>query len=250
MKSSEGTREELPFELVALRRAVNYQRWVADAATPYLGARILEVGAGLGNLSRWLPLRERLLLSEREPELLRLLRIEVQERFEGDPRVSVVQANLDSEIPAAITAAALDTIVSFNVIEHVEDDVGVLARLAAVLEKSTSTGPRRIVSFVPAHSWAYGTIDAAYGHVRRYSAASFAALAARSCPGWKLETRYFNAFGLPGWIILGRLLRRRSVSVRAIEWFERLCPLIRGIDDALHRMHLPLGQSLIAVLTR
>src|SRR5258706_9687926 len=116
----------LPFELTALRSAVNYQRWVADAAAPHLGARILEVGAGLGTLSRWLPLRERLVLSEREPELLRLLRAEVRERFGADPRVSVVQADLGSELPAAIATEDLDTIVSFNVLEHVEDDVGVL----------------------------------------------------------------------------------------------------------------------------
>lgn len=241
--------EPLPFELTALRSAVNYQRWVADAATPHLGARILEVGAGLGNLSRWLPLRERLVLSELEPELLRLLRAEARERFGADPRVTVVQADLGSELPAAITAEDLDTIVSFNVLEHVEDDVGVLARLAALLQASRCAGPRRIVSFVPAHQWAYGTIDAAYGHVRRYTAASFAALAAKSCPDWRLETRYFNAFGLPGWVLLGRILRRQSVSVAAIRAFERLCPWIRGIDDALHRLRLPFGQSLIAVLT-
>jgi SAM-dependent methyltransferase len=239
----------LPFELTALRSAVNYQRWVADAAAPHLGARILEVGAGLGNLSRWLPLHERLVLSEREPELLRLLRAEVRERFGADPRVAVVQADLGGELPAAIAAEDLDTIVSFNVLEHVEDDVGVLARLAALLLRSRCPGPRRIVSFVPAHPWAYGSVDAAYGHVRRYTAASFAALAAKSCPGWQLETRYFNAFGLPGWVLLGRLLRRQSVSAGAIRWFERLCPWIRGADDALHRVGLPFGQSLVAVLT-
>jgi hypothetical protein len=126
----------------------------------------------------------------------------------------------------------------------------VLARLAVVLQASRCQGPRRIVSFVPAHPWAYGTVDAAYGHVRRYTAGSFAELAAKSCPHWRLETRYFNAFGLPGWVLLGRLLRRRSVSVAAIRSFERLCPWIRGIDDLLHRLRFPFGQSLIAVLTQ
>src|SRR3954465_6963573 len=136
MLKSRAVNEPLPFELTALRSAVNYQRWVAAAAAPHLGKRILEVGAGLGNLSRWLPLRERLLLSEREPELLRLLHAEVHERFGADPRVATVQADLARELPAAITDAGLDTIVSFNVLEHVEDDAGVLARLAGVLEAS------------------------------------------------------------------------------------------------------------------
>jgi hypothetical protein len=50
-------------------------------------------------------------------------------------------------------------------------------------------------------------------------------------------------------VLLGRVLRRRSVSVGAIRWFERLCPWIRDVDDLLHSLRLPLGQSLIAVLT-
>ena len=241
--------EPLPFELEALRGAVNYQRWVADTVAPHLGSRILEVGAGLGSLSRWLPLRDRLVLSEFDPALLPLLRADVHQRFGADPRVTVVEADLGREMPATIAAEDLDTVVSFNVLEHVEDDAGALDRLAAVLRRSPSPGEHRIVTFVPAHPWAYGSVDAAYGHVRRYTAASFAALATKSCPDWRLQTRYFNAFGLPGWVLLGRVLRRRSVSVGAIRWFERLCPWIRDVDDLLHSLRLPLGQSLIAVLT-
>jgi len=239
----------LPFELAALRGAVNYQRWVSDAVAPYLGARILEVGAGVGSLSRWLPLREKLLLSEREPELLRLLAAEVAERFGADPRVAVVEADLSGELPATVHAADLDTIVSFNVIEHVKDDAGALEKLASALRRSSGPRPRRLVSFVPAHLWAYGSIDAAYGHERRYSAESFAALATKSCPDFQLETRYFNAVGLPGWVLFGKLLRRSAISARAIRAFELICPWIRGVDDALHRLGLPFGQSLIAVLT-
>jgi SAM-dependent methyltransferase len=241
--------EPLPFELAALRSAVNYQRWVADAVAPHLGARILEVGAGVGSMSRWLPLREQLVLSEREPELLRLLEAEVRVRFGDDPRVAVVRADLGSELPARIAAANLDTVVSFNVLEHVEDDSAALTRLAALLRAGSRPVPRRIVSFVPAHPWAYGSIDRIYGHVRRYTAASFAALAARSCPGCRVETRYFNAFGLAGWLLVGRVLRRRSISAGAIRWFERLCPWIRDVDDVLHALRLPFGQSLIAVVT-
>jgi hypothetical protein len=239
----------LPFELAALRGAVNYQSWVAESVAPHLGARILEVGAGVGSMSRWLPLRERLVLSEYEPELLEQLAVEMRERFGADSRVAVVPADLRSELPERFAAEEFDTVVSFNVLEHVQEDAAALARLAGLLRRSSSPGPRRIVTFVPAHPWAYGSIDVAYGHVRRYTAASFAALAAKSCPDFRLETRYFNVAGLPGWVLLGRLLRRPRVSARAIRAFEYLCPWIRGADDALHRLGLPAGQSLIAVLT-
>ncbi len=240
----------LPFELEALRKAVNYQRWIADTVAPHLGRRILEVGAGLGSMSARLPVRERLVVTEREPELLQALREAVRKEFAGDARVAVAAADLAGELPAEVAAENFDTVVSFNVLEHVEDDAGVLARLAALLRRSSAPGPRRIVSFVPAHQWAYGSIDAVYGHVRRYSAASFGALAARACPGCRLETRYFNAFGLPGWLLMGRILRSKRISLGAIQSFERLCPYIRGIDDVLHAvLRLPLGQSLLAIVT-
>jgi SAM-dependent methyltransferase len=239
----------LPFELAALRGAVNYQRWVIDAVSPYLGERILELGAGVGTMSRRLPLRQRLVLSEVEPGLLPLLRAEVRERFGDDSRVAVIPMDLRADMPAGIAAAELDTIVSFNVLEHIENDVEVLRRLAALLRRSASPGPRRIVSFVPAHRWAYGSFDRVYGHFRRYTAASFGVFAAEACPDFRLETRYFNAFGLPGWVLFGRLLQRQSIGAGALRWFERLCPYIRPADDLLHRLGLPLGQSLIAVLT-
>jgi SAM-dependent methyltransferase len=242
--------ESLPFELAALRGAVNYQRWVAESVAPYLGSRILEVGAGVGSMSRWLPLRERLVLSELEPELLQLLEAEVRERFDADPRVAVMPVDLGGALPQSFAAEEFDTVVSFNVLEHVPDDAAALERLAGLLRRSSRPGPGRIVSFVPAHPWAYGSIDVTYGHVRRYTAASFAALAAKACPDFRLQTRYFNVVGLPGWVLFGRLLRHTTVSARAIRAFERLCPWIRGVDDALHRLGLPLGQSLIAVLTR
>lgn len=240
----------LPFELEALRKALNYQRWVADAVAPYLGERILEIGSGLGSMSRWLPVRKRLVLTECEPMLLEELRASAERQFHGDTRVAVIAADVARELPRELDAEEFDTVVSFNVLEHVPDDVGAVARLARLLERSGTPGKRRIVSFVPAHPWAFGTIDATYGHVRRYSAGMFADLARKACPGTSFEARYFNVFGLPGWLLMGRILRRSTIDVRAVDAFERLCPYIRGLDDAMHKyLKLPLGQSLLAVIT-
>jgi hypothetical protein len=200
-------------------------------------------------MSRRLPLRQRLVLTEVEPALLPLLRAEVRASFGDDSRVAVIPMDLRADMPAGIAAAELDTIVSFNVLEHIENDIEALRRLAALLRHGSSSQPRRIVSFVPAHDWAYGRFDQVYGHFRRYTAATFRALAAEACPDFRLQTRYFNVFGLPGWVLFGKVLRRETIGTGALRWFERLCPYIRPADDLLHRLGLPLGQSLIAVLT-
>ena len=99
-------------------------------------------------------------------------------------------------------------------------------------------------------AWAFGSIDREYGHQRRYDAASFARLAERACPGARLETHYFNLPGLGGWFLIGKVFRRRTISPLAIRALELLCPLLRPLDALLHRgLRIPLGQSLIAVVT-
>ena len=65
---------DLHFELDLLARAYNYQRWVFDTIEPFLGNRILELGAGIGNMSKWLPIREKLILTEYDLEFLKLLK--------------------------------------------------------------------------------------------------------------------------------------------------------------------------------
>jgi hypothetical protein len=240
---------DIPFELASLARAQNYQAWVARVIQPYIGARTLEVGAGIGNMSRWLPLRGRLILTESEPALMRVLQESINPALRDDPRVSVRELNVLEDDLEFLSAENLDTIVSFNVLEHIEDDERVLTRLCAPLRDSKAKGPRRLVTFVPAHQWAYGSMDKGFGHHRRYSRARLAALCQRVAPEARLTMRHFNAFGLAGWILNGRILKRPSIGVGSITAFERLCPWLAPVDDFLHeKLGLRLGQSLLAVL--
>ncbi len=48
----------IDFELESLSKARNYQRWMYESVAPHLGVSILELGAGIGNMSQWLPKRE------------------------------------------------------------------------------------------------------------------------------------------------------------------------------------------------
>jgi SAM-dependent methyltransferase len=243
------TEDAIPFELQSLLAAERYQQWLADRVRPWLGERILEIGAGLGSMSRWLPLRERLIVTESDPGLLRLLAENVREWSNAPEGCVCVQRFDPIRDPVdPYVAEKLDTIVSFNVLEHIEDDVAALESLARILREGRAEGPRRLVTLVPAHPWAYGTVDAGFGHFRRYSGQRIRAIAREVAPEARLIVRHLNAVGLVGWVLNGRVLRRREVGSRAVRAFELLCPLIRPVDDALHRLlRLPLGQSLIAV---
>ena len=68
-------------------------------------------------------------------------------------------------------------------------------------------------------------------------------------PQARITLRHFNAVGLAGWILNGRLLKKESIGVGSIRAFERICPWVSKIDDVLHqKLSLPIGQSLLCVL--
>ncbi|MGK5089832.1 methyltransferase domain-containing protein [Bdellovibrionota bacterium FG-2] len=244
---------DIPFELVALAEAVNYQRWLFRTVEPFLGNRILEVGAGLGNMSQWLPIRERLILTENDPVLMEILyRSVAQSPLFGDRRLSVMPFDVlksDKE-HQELLGAKLDTVVSFNVLEHIDDDGLALERLCQLVRCSAnSKGPRRVLTFVPAHAWAYGSMDKTYGHHRRYSTRQLELLCRQVAPDAKITLRHFNALGLAGWFWNGRVLKKKQIDRSSLAIFEALVRYISRFDDFLQKkLHFPLGQSLLAVI--
>lgn len=230
--------EGLPFELVSLAQATRYQKWVADVVEPWMGSRILEIGSGIGNMSRWLPRRERLVLTEADPKLFKLL-----ERTDlGTERHCWAVGT-----PAPQGLSDFDTVVSFNVLEHIEDDESALRILAGML---SNEGVRRLVTFVPAHQWAHGSLDREFGHFRRYSDRNFSETAKRLFPdASRIHTEYVNAAGLLGWWVNGRVLGARKISDRTIRTFETLAPWMQRLDRVLYRVPgFRVGQSLLAVI--
>ena len=76
--------DNLPFELAVLEKAMRYQEWIITAIKPYLGNRILELGAGIGNMSRWFSLAERIVLTESDARLLFFLQSRIANWFSED----------------------------------------------------------------------------------------------------------------------------------------------------------------------
>ena len=241
----------LPFELDILAEARNYQKWVFDAVQPYLGRRILEIGSGIGNMSRWLPSDELLVLTETEPELLDLLQRRVGEYFgvnAGRVHVEPLELTPTTLAPAKISPYAFDTVISFNVLEHIEDDRAAVRTLIDVL-RASSAPVRRLVSFVPAQAWALTDLDRHYGHFRRYSKTRIRELSRELAPDAALTITPFNALGLVGWVWNTMILKRTRIDKPSVQAYDALCRYTRGTDDFLcRRLRYPLGQSFVWVL--
>lgn len=222
---------EATLEIMA--EAGRYNAWMADIIAPHLGNRVLELGAGIGNMTRCFVGKERVVVSDPDPAYLRVLR----QRMASHPNVSVTQVALP-RVPRELQEERLDTAVLLNVLEHVDEDVASLVALAGTLVPGG-----RVVIFVPAMPSLYGTLDRALSHFRRYSAGGLTRVLQDA--GLRVERmRYYNALGAAGWWFNSRVVKREILPRRQVMLFDRLVPLISAVED---RVAPPRGQSLLAV---
>ena len=115
---------------ITLRRMATlgpYNRWLHDRFEHYLGNRILEVGSGVGNQTRFfVNEREQVIASDIQPHYLR----ELAGHFGEKPNVRIASYSfpLGDADRAELKADRVDTIVCLNVLEHIEQDARNLAR--------------------------------------------------------------------------------------------------------------------------
>lgn len=221
--------------LERLNRAPRFNRWMADTIRPYLGNRVLEIGAGIGKMSMHLMPREVYWATDANPLYVDSLAKLTATR----PYMRTAYADA-SALETFPEGQAFDTIICLNVVEHVKDDLGALRNFRDALRD----GGRAIV-LVPNGPNLYGTFDEMLGHYRRYTREQLA-LTAEQAGFLVEEILEFNRPGVVGWWLNARVLKRRSFGRMQIALLNWLTPLFRVVDR-----WLPLpALSLIAILRK
>jgi len=218
-----------------LNRAPRFTKWMADVIRPYVGEKVLEIGAGIGNLTLQLIPRRMYWASDINPLYLTYLEnIGLNRPY---MRVGYTDGENSESFPKE---QKFDTVICLNVVEHLADDLAALNNIRGVLED----GGRAIV-LVPCGPWLFGTLDEVLGHQRRYTKKQLVELAEKA--GFHLENvMAFNRVGVIAWWLNGRLLRKRTFGLWQIKMLNLLTPLFRVLDN-----FLPLPPlSLIAVLSK
>jgi SAM-dependent methyltransferase len=222
--------------LEIMSEAPRYNRWQYSRVAPYLGRRVCEVGAGIGNMSG--------LILDGAPDLLVLTDMDsyyrqaLRERFDGAATVVVEELTLpDLSAGDRFRRYALDTVVALNVIEHIEDDVEALRSIGSMLQPDG-----RAVILVPALPGLFGSLDRELGHQRRYTRKSLSRR--MEAAGFRVHCSfYFNLMGTLGWWINARLRKAPRIPLEQLRFFDSLIPVLR-LEDYVP---LPLGQSVIAI---
>ena len=218
-----------------LNRAPKFTKWMADVIRPYVGQRVLEIGAGIGNLTAQLIPRTVYWATDVNP--LYLMYLENVGRNRPYMRVGFTDGEREESYP---TDQRFDTVICLNVVEHLNDDRKAMLNIRAALEP----GGRAII-LVPCGPQLFGTLDEVLGHKRRYTRETLAALAARA--DFQQETILeFNRVGVIAWWLNAKVLKRRTFGVWQIKTLNFFTPVFRGLEKILPLPPL----SLIAVVRK
>ena len=207
--------------LDAFSVAPRFNSWMADTIRPHVRKRVLEIGAGMGNLTRALARgTQRYIATDIDPEHLSRLRTRLRHYL----NVETHACNLSNPVDFEPFAEEVDTVICLNVLEHIEDDLTGLRNIYSAL----SPGGRAIV-LVPCGQEIYGQLDTILGHYRRYSVSQFRSRVEEA--GFQVEQILkFNRISRPGWFITGKLMKRSRISRFQLKIFDRLVWLWRRID--------------------
>jgi 2-polyprenyl-3-methyl-5-hydroxy-6-metoxy-1,4-benzoquinol methylase len=223
--------------LNSLTGTPQYISWLTTVLRPHLGDTVLELAAGIGNISGRLMGRRLLYVAaEKDPVYLHALK----NRFLRTPNVAVQQ--LDPEQPADFQNAGgpFDTVLCVNVLEDVEDPEQVLHSAACVLRTKGS-----MVLLVAQGPALFGSLDRGLGHRRRFSKSELRASLAKH--GLQVKQMIeLNKIGAPAWWLYGKVLRRKQSNKLGLKIFDKTVWIWRRIDRLLPWR----GLSLIVVASK
>jgi glycosyltransferase involved in cell wall biosynthesis len=219
--------------LAELERTRRFNVWLGDTLRPFLGDRVLEVGAGVGTMtSQFIP-REVYVATDASAHFLHYLR---SYSF-GKPYLRVLRFDPNQPGESEGLAHEFDTVIAVNVLEHAEDERQALRNL-----RDTLIAGGRAIIVAPQHPGLFGSLDRFLERRKRYSAPEVQRLLEES--GFQIETLIdFNRASVPGWWLNGKVLRRSSFSRLQLKVLDVITPALQRIDRFLPWR----GLSVIAV---
>lgn len=225
--------------LKTIALADHFNRWMFDTIRPYCTGNILEIGSGLGNISEFfLRAQANIYLTDIRKSYCEGLRRKFgrNQSLLGVETMDLVDKDFDAKFSKHFNQ--FDTVFALNVVEHIFDDRQALINC----HKLIKTGGHLII-LVPANQWLYNNFDKELEHYRRYNKKGLEKLF--SFAGFSvLGTQYFNAAGMAGWFISGKIQHHKIIPEGQIRLYNRLVALFRLFDRLILNS---FGLSVITV---
>lgn len=217
--------------LMVMKKANWYNRWLLTFFSRYLKGDILEIGAGIGNFSSLLKKYGTLTAIDIRKDYIEKYKNKVENYGFGD----IEEGNY------FFKNRKFDSIVCFNVIEHIKDDKKSLQNIYKLLNKGGIA-----VILVPAGKLLYGKYDKLLGHYRRYGVKEFKKIA--KIIGFNIkDVRYINWLGAIGWLLFIKILKRKEFPESEVSVFDVFAKYFLWPEKCIK---MPFGLSVLSILEK
>lgn len=215
--------------LLAMQHAKNYNAFLGRLIRKYgLGhSTIVDFGAGVGALA-----------DTAKDWAAHLVCVEPDHKQSAILQSSGFETVHDI---SALPDASVDYVYSVNVLEHIQDDIGVLAEISRKLQPGG-----RLLIYVPALQWLFTNMDREVGHIRRYSRDE---LNMKLCGAGYRITRsvYVDSLGVLATLVYKWFANKQEgrINIGALKMYDRFVfPLSRLLDLLLGKF---IGKNLLVV---
>lgn len=228
--------------LQVISTAKKFNHWMFKVIQPYIQGKILEIGSGIGNISYFLVTNyQQVTLSDINAEYCHHLRRNFGDSSNLENIISLNLVDTHFSKKHSHLFQNFDTVILLNVIEHIEDHNLAVSNARMLLKKNG-----RLIILAPAFSTLFCNLDKALGHFRRYSKGAMRLLLENN--GYKTHNNfYFNFTGIAGWLLFGKILRKKILSLKEVSIYDLFVPVSRGIDLITKKIG---GLSIIFIAER
>lgn len=221
-------------DLELLSEADNFYKTILRNFDKYIGKDVLEVGAGSGNLSRWIrELYPNINLTTLEPSP-NMAEISKQKNI---PKIDYKVGFLSEHLPEF--NGKFDTIIYNNVLEHIEDDVNEMLIANTILKEGG-----HILTYSPSIPELYSSMDKNIGHFRRYTKKEMEFKMNQS--NFVIETsKYHDFLGAFLMFIKFKILKIDKIEKgNANLYFNRILPIVDRVENLVP---VPIGKNIFVI---
>ena len=220
--------------LNVIEKANRFNEWMYNAISPDCKGRILEIGSGIGNISKFfINDNKKIVLSDLRNNYCELLK----EKFKNPIlKIDLVNPNFDVEYKSLFQT--FDSVFALNVIEHIENDILAINNCKKLLKEGGN-----LIILVPAYQWLFNNFDNELEHFRRYSRKGIKNIIKKN--NLKVEKLFFfNVIGIFGWFLSGKILKKKTIPEGQMNLFNFLVPVFKLADKIVFRK---IGLSVICI---